>query len=132
MLKINNIKCEITSKKVFIGTINKSGINGYNLGIQIEFINNNHKGYISIDTGYEKDNNINSFIGKTYINDIHTFYEIYDEYYIGEGLDSFIKIKEIKDNKINISFILKDELITIEYDGYIEIDYNSTRETFMS
>lgn len=131
MLEINGVKCEITSQKVFIGTFNKSGENGYNLCIQIEFYNS-EIGYINLDVGYEKENNINLFANKEYINDDCTFYEIYDNWLYGNGFNSIVKINDIKDNQVNVSFELSDELMSIKFNGYLVIDNNITKESFMS
>ncbi len=64
-------------------------------------------------------------------NDI--FFEVFDtEKFLDTEIESniILKIKEIKDNKVEIFFELNDELIKIRYSGFLNLDFRPTKETF--
>lgn len=138
MLYIDNKSIEVLEQKIFVGTYTKNGTKGYNINIQLTFINidNKEKGYINLDAGFEKDNNINCFLYKNY-NEIpfenNIFFEIFDtEKFLDTEIESNIvlKLKEIRDNKVETFFELNDELIKIKYDGFLDIDFRKTKDTF--
>lgn len=140
MLYIDNKKIEISQQKIFVGTYTKNGNKGYNINIQLSFINidNKEKGYINLDAGFEKDNNINCFLNKNYNevpfeNDI--FFEIFDtEKFLDTEIESniILKIKGIRDNKVETFFELNDELIKIKYSGFLDLNFRNTKRTFKS
>ncbi len=138
MLYIDNKNIEVLEQKIFVGTYTKNGIKGYNINIKLTFINidNKEKGYINLDAGFEKDNNINCFLNKNY-NEVpfenNVFFEVFDtEKFLDTEIESniILKIKELKDNKIETFFELNDELIKIKYDGFLVLDFRKMKDTF--
>lgn len=131
MLRIDDKKIEVSDQKIFIGTYTKNGNKGYNINIHLSFINidNKEKGYIHLDAGFEKDNNINCFLNKSYNevpfeNDI--FFEVFDtEKFLDTEIESniLLKIKKINNDKVEIFFELNDELIKIKYSGIFNLDF---------
>jgi|GEM_PF-5261155 len=131
MLYINNKKIEITKQQVKVGNIINNGIKGYDINIQLEFNCNNKRGYLNLSAGFEKTNNVISFINKEYSgipfggkdNQI-IFFEVYDtENFLDTEIESevILKLKNVIDNKIEASFEVNDELINIKFDGYLDI-----------
>lgn len=143
MLYIDDKKLKITKQEIFVGSYILNNEKGYNVHIGIEFINidNNEKGYINLDAGYEKTNDIKAFLNREY-NGIpfendnqHIYFETYDtEKFLDTEIEEkiIIKLKDIKDDKVEAYFELNDELIKIKYDGYLNINSEITRETFSS
>ena len=132
MLEIDNQMYEIINNKIYIGEFTKNGEQGYNICIYIEFVNTNkEKGYINLDAGFEKDNNLDLFTNRKYCgvpledeNDC-IYFEVYDtKKFLDSEINSAIKIeiKDIKNNKIKTSINLDDELIKIKYSGYLDIE----------
>lgn len=138
MLYIDNKNIEVLEQKIFVGTYTKNGIKGYNINIKLTFINidNKEKGYINLDAGFEKDNNINCFLNKNYNGvpfENNIFFEVFDtEKFLDTEIESniILKIKELKDNKIETFFELNDELIKIKYDGFLVLDFRKMKDTF--
>lgn len=128
MLYIDNKKIEVIEQKIFVGAYTKDKNKGHNINIQLSFINidNGEKGYINLNAGFEKDNDINCFLNKNYNeipfeNDI--FFEVYDtEKFLDTEIESniILKIKGKKDNKVETSFELNDKLIKIKYNGFLD------------
>ena len=131
MLYIDDKQIEVGEQKVFAGKYIKNGNKGYNINIQLSFINidNKEKGYINLDAGFEKDNNIRCFLNKNYNevpfeNDI--VFEIFDtEKFLDTEIENniMLKIKGIKDNKVETAFELNDKLIKIKYNGFLDFDF---------
>lgn len=144
MLYIDNKNLEVIEQKIFVGTFINHGDNGYNINIQLSFINidTNEKGYINLDAGFEKNNDISAFTKREYNgipfdgNDNQfIFFEVFDtEKFLDTEIESkiILKIKNILEDKIEVHFELNDELIKIKYDGYLGIDFCTTKETFSS
>ncbi len=138
MLYIDNKNIEVLEQKIFVGPYTKNGIKGYNINIKLTFINidNKEKGYINLDAGFEKDNNINCFLNKNYNGvpfENNIFFEVFDtEKFLDTEIESniILKIKELKDNKIETFFELNDELIKIKYDGFLVLDFRKMKDTF--
>lgn len=131
MLSIDNKKLKVTKQEIFVGNIINNGIKGYDAWITLEFINeDNVKGYLNLDVGYEKSNDINVFLNREY-NGIPFFdddqficFEVFDtEKFLDTEIESniVIKFEDIKGNKVKVSFELNDELIKIKYTGYLDI-----------
>ena len=131
MLSIDNKKLKITKQEIFVGNIINNGIDGYDVGLTLEFINeDNVKGYLNLDVGYEKSNDINVFLNREYNgipffnDDQFVYFEVFDtEKFLDTEIESniIIKFENIKDNKVKVSFELNDELIKIKYTGYLDI-----------
>lgn len=131
MLSIDNKKLKVTKQEIFVGNIINNGLDGYDVGLTLEFINeDNVKGYLNLDVGYEKSNDINVFLNREYNgipffdDDQFIYFEVFDtEKFLDTEIDSniVIKFEDIKDNKVKVSFELNDELINIKYTGYLDI-----------
>lgn len=131
MLSIDNKKLKVTKQEIFVGNIINNGLDGYDVGLTLEFINeDNVKGYLNLDVGYEKSNDINVFLNREYNgipffdDDQFIYFEVFDtEKFLDTEIESniVIKFEDIKDNKVKVSFKLNDELIKIKYTGYLDI-----------
>lgn len=131
MLSIDNKKLKVTKQEIFVGNIINNGIKGYDAWITLEFINEDTvKGYLNLDVGYEKSNDINVFLNREYNgipffdDDQFIYFEVFDtEKFLDTEIESniIIKFEDIKDNKVKVSFELNDELINIKYTGYLGI-----------
>lgn len=131
MLSIDNKKLKVTKQEIFVGNIINNGLDGYDVGLTLEFINeDNVKGYLNLDVGYEKSNDINVFLNREYNgipffdDDQFIYFEVFDtEKFLDTEIESniVIKFEDIKDNKVKVSFELNDELIKIKYTGYLDI-----------
>lgn len=140
MLCIDNKNLEVIKQSVRVGNFTNNGDKGYNINIQLLFINTNtnEKGYINLDAGFEKNNDIGVFTNREYKgipfdgedNQFISF-EVYDtEKFLDNEIKSKIKLKlkNKLENKIEVFFELNDELIKIKYDGYLDIDSNKTKD----
>lgn len=131
MLSIDNKRLKVTKQEIFVGNIINNGLDGYDVGLTLEFINeDNVKGYLNLDVGYEKSNDINVFLNREYNgipffdDDQFIYFEVFDtEKFLDTEIESniIIKFEDIKDNKVKVSFELNDELIKIKYTGYLDI-----------
>ena len=144
MLYIDDKKFKIVYQKIYVGDFTKDSEKGYNICIQLEFINSNSnkKGYINLDAGFEKHDDIKCFINKKYCgipfnsNDNQDIYfEVFDtEKFLDTEIEDtiIIELKNIKNNKLKTFFEVNDELIKIKFDGYLDIDYNTTKDIFFN
>lgn len=144
MLYIDNKNLEVTKQSIRVGNFINYGDSGYNINIQLSFINidTNEKGYINLDAGFEKNDDIRVFTNKEYngvpfdSNDNQfIFFEVFDTYkFLDTEIESkiILKVKNILESKIKVFFELNDELIKVKYDGYLDIDFHTTKETFSS
>lgn len=131
MFYIDNKNLKITKQEIHIGKFTNNGDEGYNVCIGLQFINDdNIKGYLNLDAGFEKINDINVFINKEYNgipfeNDNQFIYfEVFDtKKFLDTEIESkiIIRIEEIKENKAKVFFELNDELIKIKFDGYLDV-----------
>ena len=132
MFNINNKNVKIVEQKIFIGNCKRGEITGYDICIELSFINldSNEKGYMHVDTGFEKDNNVKAFLNKTYCGvpfvdvDPFIYFEIYDtEKFYDTEIESEITIKigDVKDNKVLVYIELNDELVTLKFDDYLDL-----------
>ena len=131
MFKIDNKNLELTAEEIFVGDSILNKVNGYFLGIKLEFINKDtkEKGYINLDVDFNLSNDIEVFTNKEYegINfeqEPFVFFEVYDtEKFLDSEIDTPIKVKigAKEGNKINASFEVKHELINIYYEGKLDI-----------
>lgn len=143
MLYIDDKKIKIIKQEIYVGTFMKNADKGYNINISLEFINtdNNKKGYINLDVGFEKNNDIRSFLNKEYNgmarggdDNQFIFFEVFDteKFLVDSDIESkiIIKLKDMKEGKIVTYFEINDELIKIRFDGYLDINFETTKETF--
>lgn len=126
MLYIDDKKLEVTKQTISIGNYTKNGKEGYNINIYLAFINiaTKENGYINLDVGFEKDNNINNFLNKEYKGNLFQnssddiYLEVFDtEKFLDSEIESNItvKLKNKIDNKVNTYIEVNDELIKIKF-----------------
>ncbi len=128
MLYIDDKNLEITNQKIFIGKYVKNKENGYNIKIQLSFINvnNKEKGYINLYVGFEKNNDIYCFLNKEYDGlpfEDDIIFEVFDtEKFLDTEIESkiSIKLKRIINNKVEAFFEINDDLIKIKFDGLLD------------
>lgn len=130
MLKINDAEYNNITKETFIfsNAIYNKTI-GYIPFINIEFVNDNIKGYINIDLDFNTTVDINNYVNKTIVdnpcNDKPKIgvIEIFDTKMFYDFIDSEVNIsfKNILNNKIETKILINDENIKLEYNGYLEI-----------
>lgn len=140
MLYIDNKNIKVIEQKIFVGKYIKNGNNGYSVNIHLSFTNNDtkEKGYINLSAGFAKEDNITYFLNREY-NGIpfedDIFFEVFDtEKFLDTEIKSniVIKLKEIKDNKVNTYFEVNDELIKVKFDGFLKLDFIKTKDNFKS
>ena len=125
MLYIDDKDLKITKQEIHVGKFINHGVEGFNICIGLKFVNNdNTNGYLNLDAGFEKTNDINAFVNKEYNgipfeNDNQFIYfEVFDTEKVSKII---IRLEDIKDNKAKVFFELKDELIKIKFDGYLDV-----------
>lgn len=127
MLYIDNKKFEIIDHNIFLGEYIKNGEKGYCVNMHLSFINieTGEKGYINLDVGFEKNNNINNFLNKEYMGipfEDDIFFEVFDtKKFLDSEIESNItfKLKELMNNKVETFFELNDELIKIKFNDFL-------------
>ena len=132
MLLIDGKEFEVTEETAFLCDISYNKVNGYNIRFELRFIDGEKKGYINLDTGFEKDKDINLFLNRHYSGlnfDTYPFifFEVFDTVkFLDSEIECEIKIKinDIKDGKINVNFEVYDDLIKIKYDGNLTLVKN--------
>ena len=93
-------------------------------------MDNNETGYLNLSAGFEKSNNITEFLNREYkaipyngIDSEINMFEFYDTVkFLDTEIESEIKLKldNIIDNKVKVYIELNDELIKINFDGYLD------------
>ncbi len=132
MFYIDNKKLTITKQEICVGKMTYNGVKGYNICINLEFLNkDNIKGYLHLDAGFERNDDINIFVNRKYMGipyEIHDdqliSFEVFDtEKFLDTEIESKIVIilKDIQDNKFRTFFEVNDELIHIKFDGDLDI-----------
>lgn len=131
MLYIDDKDLRITKQEIHVGKFINHGDEGFNICIGLKFVNNdNTNGYLNLDAGFEKTNDINAFVNKEYNgipfeNDNQFIsFEVFDtEKFLDTEIESkiIIRLEDIKDNKAKVFFELNDELIKIKFDGYLDV-----------
>ena len=132
MLLIDGREFKVTEETAFLGTISYNKVNGYNIRFELRFIDGKMNGYINLDTGFEKEKDINLFLNKEYSGlnfDGYPFiyFEVFDmiKFFVFVfECEIRIKINDIKDGKINVNFEVDDDLIKIKYDGSLMVVNN--------
>lgn len=146
MLYIDDKEFIIIEQKIYVGDYAKNGEKGYNICMQLVFVNtnSNEKGYINLDVGFEKNDDIKCFLNKEYCgtpfnsDDNQDIYiEVFDtEKFLDTEIEGIIIIELeniIENNKIKTSFEVNDELIKIKFDGFLDINYiKPQKNTFCS
>lgn len=131
MLYIDNKNLKITEQEIHVGRFTNNGDEGFNICIGLKFVNSdNTKGYLNLDVGFEKNNDINAFLNREYngipfeSDNQFIYFEVFDtEKFLDTEIESkiIIRFEDIKDNKVKTFFELNDDLIKIKFDGYLDI-----------
>ena len=66
MFLIDGREFKVTEETAFLGNISYNKVNGYNIRFELRFIDGKRNGYINLDTGFEKEKDINLFLNKEY------------------------------------------------------------------
>ena len=129
MLKINDKNVDCISKKeikVIKSIVNKN--EGFGIRINVIFTINNINGYFTLNFAHENNNDINTFINKTYKGNWYSdngdiLLEIFDtnNFYDSEIMaDITIKLN-YESEKIHALITLNDEYINLIYDDYLNL-----------
>lgn len=132
MLLIDGKEFEVTSETVFLGNINNNGDQGYNINFKLLFKDGDKNGYINLDTGFEKNKDINLFLNREYSGlnfDTYPFmfFEVFDTVkFLDSEIESEIKIRinYMVGDKVNVTFDIDDDLIKIKYVGNLTLIKN--------
>lgn len=127
MFYINDEEIKLIKENIFVGKYTKNNVGGYNINIDLEFLN---KGYLHLSAGLSLDNSIDNFFNKKYSgvpfdsDDADIFFEVFTgSIFLDTEIESpiIIVLKNKVSNKVKSFFEVNDELIHIKYDGYLEI-----------
>ena len=129
MLKINDKNVDCISKKeikVIKSIVNKN--EGFGIRIKVNFTINNINGYFTLNFAHENNNDINTFINKTYKGNWHSgsgdiLLEIFDtnNFYDSEIMADIIIKLNYESAKIHALITLNDEHINLIYDDYLNL-----------
>ena len=129
MLKINDKNVDCISKKeikVIKSIVNKS--EGFEIEINVDFTINNIEGYFTLNFAHENNNNINTFINKTYKGNWYSdngdiLLEIFDinNFYDSEIMEDITIKLNYEFEKIFALITLNDEHINLIYDDYLNL-----------
>ncbi|MCH5167108.1 MAG: hypothetical protein J1F35_04360 [Erysipelotrichales bacterium] len=131
MLIIDDKEFEITESEIKVGSLTVNGDKGYDITIGLKFTYNNITGYLHLDAGFEKSDDIKTFVNREYIgipfenDNQYIYFEIFDtEKFLDTQIESKItlKISEIFDNKVRVIIKLNDDFISLKYDDFIGIN----------
>ena len=131
MLNIDDKNLKVIKQEIFIGKFTNNGDEGYNVCIGLKFVSyDNVKGYLHLDAGFEKSNDINIFLNREYngipfeMDNQFIYFEVFDtEKFLDTEIESkiIIRFEDIKDKKVKTFFEINDDLIKIKFDGYLDI-----------
>lgn len=132
MLYINNNEYKILSNEIRYIDCTIGKIKGYSFVVEITFIYNNIKGYISFDVDFFDDRNFKDIENKTYIelpsklDSKIDMIEIYDTEKFIDFIDSEVKVVfgNIINNEIETEIYIDDECIKLNYNGKLKLNYN--------
>lgn len=129
MLKINDKNVDCISKKeikVIKSIVNKN--EGFGIRIKVNFTINNINGYFTLNFAHENNNDINTFINKTYKGNWYSgsgdiLLEIFDtnNFYDSEIMADIIIKLNYESAKIHALITLNDEHINLIYDDYLNL-----------
>ena len=129
MLKINDKDVDCISKKeikVIKSIVNKS--EEFGIEINVNFTINNINGYFTLNFAHQNNNDINTFINKTYKGNWYSgngdiLLEIYDtnNFYASEIMEDITIKLSYKHGKIHALITLNDEIIKLIYDDYLNL-----------
>ena len=129
MLKINDKNVDCISKKeikVIKSIVNKS--EGFGIEINVIFTINNINGYFTLNFAHKNNNDINTFINKTYKGNWYSdngdiLLEIFDtnNFYDSEIMEDITIKLNYESEKIHALITLNDEHIKLIYDDYLNL-----------
>ena len=129
MLKINDKNVDCISKKeikVIKSIVNKS--EGFGIEINVNFTINNIEGYFTLNFAHQNNNDINTFINKTYKVNWYSgngdiLLEIFDtnNFYASEIMEDITIKLNYEFEKIHALITLNDEHINLIYDDYLNL-----------
>lgn len=120
MLLIDGREFEVTEETAFLGNISYNKVNGYNIRLELRFIDGDKKGYINLFLNKE-------YSGLNFDGYPFMYFEVFDTVkFLDSEIECEIRIKinDIKDGKINVNFEVDDDLIKIKYDGSLMVVNN--------
>ena len=129
MLLIDGKEYKITEEVVYVGAHTCNNVNGYNINFEISFNDGEDKGYLYLNTGFEKEKDINLFLNKRFtglnFGDYpFMFLEICDtKKYLDSEIESEITVEvmDLANCKLAVSINVDDDLIKIKYDGNMKL-----------
>ena len=129
MLKINDKNVECMSRKeikIVKSIVNKS--EGFGIEINVNFTINNIEGYFTLNFAHQNNNDINTFINKTYKGNWYSdngdiLLEIFDtnNFYDSEIMEDITIKLNYELEKIHALITLNDEHINLIYDDYLNL-----------
>lgn len=129
MLKINDKNVDCISKKeikIIKSIVNKS--EGFGIEINVIFTINNINGYFTLNFAHENNNDINTFMNKTYKGNWYSgngdiLLEIFDtnNFYASEIMEDITIKLNYESEKIHALITLNDEYINLIYDDYLNL-----------
>ncbi len=129
MLKINDKNVDCISKKeikIIKSIVNKS--EGFGIEINVNFTINNIEGYFTLNFAHQNNNDINTFINKTYKGNWYSdngdiLLEIFDtnNFYDSEIMEDITIKLNYELEKIHALITLNDEHINLIYDDYLNL-----------
>lgn len=129
MLKINDKYVDCISKKeikVVKSIVNKN--EGFGIEINVNFTINNIEGYFTLNFAHQNNNDINTFINKTYKGNWYSgngdiLLEIFDtnNLYDSEIAEDITIKLNYESEKIHALITLNDENINLIYDDYLNL-----------
>lgn len=132
MLLIDGREFEVTEETAFLGDISYNEVPGYNINFKLLFKDGDKNGYINLNTGFEKEKDINLFLNREYSGlnfDTYPFmfFEVFDTVkFLDSEIECEIKIRidNIIGDKVNVIFDIADDLIKIKYAGNLTLIKN--------
>ena len=129
MLIIDGKEYKINEEVAYVGEHTCNNVNGYNINFEISFNDGEDKGYLYLNTGFEKEKDINLFLNKKFAGlnfgeYPFMFLEVCDtKKYLDTEIESEItaQIKDLTDEKIEVSINVDDDLIKIKYEGNMKL-----------
>lgn len=141
MLIIDNKEFEVVRKEIKLSKYILNRVEGYAISIHLNFKYNDKKGYLNLEAGHETCSDINVFTNRKFKgapfrgdSESINFFEVFDtERFIDSEIESDIvlKIDDIVDDKIHVSFEVNDIIIKIKFDDYLDIVVDDVKETLI-
>jgi len=136
MLKIDNKELKVIKQDIWVNKCTVNWVKGYEISVQLKFLNNKELGYLNLSAGFLENEDIKGFLNYEYkdipysgIDSEISFFEIYDTFkFLDTEIESEITLKLegiSDDDKVKANINLNDELIKIEYEGYLNRNHRN-------